>query len=147
MDTDGKTAAAAATEETFTHTELLLEQEKIKLEHERILLEHERLDIARERLGADASGRTAIKLSTVVLLSIICTLIGGILGALSASTQLYHYNTARMQNMVQTLRTTVPDAVAVVTNEIAASENELPGWLKAMKPKGAYSGVSLVVIQ
>jgi hypothetical protein len=143
MDTDGKTA----TEETLTHTELLLAQEKLKLEHERILLERERLDLAREHLGADANGRTAVKLSTVVLLSIIFTLVGGILGALSASTQLFRYNTERMQSMVQTLRTTAPDAAAVVTNEIAVAESELPGWLKVMKPKGAYSGVSLVLIQ
>ena len=48
---------------------------------------------------------------------------------------------------MQTLATASPEALGVVTNTAGTAASEMPGWLKAMKPKGAYAGISLVVIQ
>ena len=149
MDTDEKTTP----EETLTRTELQIEQEKLKLERERILLERERLEAARERmtaqggLYADQNGRLTVKLSTLILVSIIFMLAGGILGALSTSTHLDRRNTARLQEVMQTLASATPERAAETTNETASAEATLPPWLKVMTPKTAFSGVSVLVIQ
>ena len=94
MDVIGNLPLEPATgDEALSRTELQIEQEKLKLERERILLERERLESVRERVQAqeglhtDQNGRLAVKLSTLILVSIICTLVGGILGALSTSTR------------------------------------------------------------
>ncbi len=85
--TDSLPLEPATGDEALSRTELQIEQEKLKLERERILLERERLESARQRVQAqeglhtDQNGRLAVKLSTLILVSIICTLVGGILGA------------------------------------------------------------------
>ncbi|HQL50266.1 MAG: hypothetical protein PHN34_01225 [Kiritimatiellae bacterium] len=143
----------ATNDEALSRTELQIEQEKLKLERERILLERERLESVRERVQAqeglhtDQNGRLAVKLSTLILVSIICTLVGGILGALSTSTHLDRRNTARLQEVMQTLAASATDAFEVTTNTADTAGSEMPAWLKAMKPKGAHAGISLVVIQ
>ena len=140
-------------DETLSRTELQIEQEKLKLERERILLERERLEAARDRIKAqenlrtDKNGKLSVTLSTLILVSIICTLTGGILGAFSTSSHLDRRNTARLQEVMQTLAATSSESISITTNENGNASSEMPGWLKSMKPKGAHSGISLVVIQ
>ncbi len=142
-----------APEETFSRIELQIEQEKLKLERERILLERERLESARERikaqegLHADKNGKLAVSLSNLILVSIICTLTGGILGAFSASTHLNRRSAARLQEVMQTLASASPEGLGITTNQAQSAKSDLPAWLKAMQPKGAHAGISLVVIQ
>lgn len=142
-----------AAEEAMSRTELQIEQEKLRLERERILLERERLEAARERikvqegLHTDGNGKLSVTLSTLILVSIICTLVGGILGAFSTSTHLDRRNTARLQEVMQTLASASPESVGVATNEAGAASADMPAWLRAMKPRGAHAGISLVVIQ
>ena len=143
----------AATDETLSRTELQIEQEKLKLERERILLERERLEAVSERVKAqetirtDKNGKLSVTLSTLILVSIICTLVGGILGAFSTSTHLDRRNTARLQEVMQTLASASPASLGVTTNADESAAAEMPAWLKTMKPKGAHAGISLVVIQ
>ena len=143
----------AAADETLSRTELQIEQEKLKLERERILLERERLEAVRERVAAseglhtDKDGKLSVTLSTLILVSIICTLAGGILGAFSTSSRLDRRNAARLQEVMQTLAAVSPESVGVATNEGATVSSDMPAWLKAMKPKGSHAGISLVVIQ
>jgi len=143
----------AAADETLSRTELQIEQEKLKLERERILLERERLEAVSERVKAqeefrtDKNGKLSVTLSTLILVSIICTLAGGILGAFSTSVRLDRRNTARLQEVMQTLASSSPESIGVTTNESGTAAKEMPAWLKAMKPKGAHAGISLVVIQ
>ncbi len=140
-------------EETLSRTELQIEQEKLKLERERILLERERLESMRDRvkvqesIHADKNGKLSVTLSTLTLVSIICLLVGGILGAFSTSARLDRRNTARLQEVMQTLATASPESVGISTNESTSANAEMPSWLKAMKPKGSHTGISLVVIQ
>ncbi len=140
-------------EEALSRTELQIEQEKLKLERERILLERERLEATRDRLRSeqglqtDKQGRLSVALSTLALVSLVCLLLGGILGAFSTSMQLDRRNTARLQEVMQTLASASPESLGVVTNESGTVTSELPAWLKAVKPKGTHSGISLVVIQ
>ena len=149
----GGIADSPVAEEALSRTELQIEQEKLKLERERILLERERLESVRDRVKAeqglrtDKNGKLSVTLSTLTLVSIICLLVGGILGAFSTSTHLDRRNTARLQEVMQTLATASPEAVGVVTNTSGEVTKEMPAWLKAMKPKGAHAGISLVVIQ
>lgn len=151
-ETGGKAETAVA-EETLSRTELQIEQEKLKLERERILLERERLEAVRDRVRAeqslrtDKNGKLSVALSTLALVSIICLLLGGILGAFSTSMHLDRRNSARLQEVMQTLATASPETLGVVTNTAGTVSSEMPAWLKAMKPKGAYAGISLVVIQ
>ena len=146
MSTENQTPAA---EESFSRIELQIEQEKLKLERERILLEQERLAAMRERLQTTSqNGKLSINLSTLTLVSIICTLVGGILGAFSTSLHLDRRSTVRMQEVMQTLAATSPDALTVTavedgTNTVA----EMPDWLKDRKPVGRFSGIKLLVIQ
>ena len=142
-----------AADETLSRTELQIEQEKLKLERERILLERERLEAVRDRITAqeglrtDKDGKLSVTLSTLILVSIICTLTGGILGAFSTSTHLDRRNTARLQEVMQTLAAASPESIGITTNGGSSAASEMPAWLKAMKPKGAHAGISLVVIQ
>ena len=153
MDQALDDATAPAAEETLSRTELQIEQEKLKLERERILLERERLEAVRDRvkahegLRADGTGKLSVTLSTLILVSIICTLVGGILGAFSTSLQVDRRSAARLQEVMQTLAAASPEAGGVVSNAEASASAEMPAWLKAMKPKGAHAGISLVVIQ
>lgn len=153
MAETGSTAETGAAEEALSRTELQIEQEKLKLERERILLERERLEAVRDRVRAeqglrtDGKGRLAVPLSTLAMLSIICLLVGGILGAFSTSLHVDRRNTARLQEVMQTLATASPESIGVMTNANHAASAELPSWLKAMKPKGTHAGISLVVIQ
>lgn len=150
--TGGKADSPAA-EETLSRTELLIEQEKLKLERERILLERERLEAVRDRvkmehgMRTDKNGKLSVALSTLTLVSIICLLLGGILGAFSTSMHLDRRNSARLQEVMQTLATASPESLGGGTNTSGQAVSEMPSWLKAMKPKGAYAGISLVVIQ
>lgn len=136
----------------LSQTELQLEQEKIKLERERLALERERLEASRERLEkshgltADSSGKLTVPLSTLILVSIIFTLLGGILGALSTSTHLARRNTHRLQEVMQSLAVASVEDEAT-TNGVDAAHSTLPPWLKVMTPQRAYSGVSVLVVQ
>ena len=140
---------APAAEESFSRIELQIEQEKLKLERERILLEQERLAAMRDRMqSAAGNGGQRITLSTLTLISIICTLVGGILGAFSTSLHLDRRSTVRMQEVMQTLAATSPEeltvtAVADGTNTVS----EMPEWLRNRKPVGKFSGIKLLVIQ
>ena len=146
-------ADAKASEETLSRTELQIEQEKLKLERERILLERERLESARDRakmesgLRIDRDGKPSVTLSTLALVSIICLLAGGILGAFSTSLQRDRRSAARLQEVMQTLASASPEGVGGATNGIASAAADMPSWLKAMKPRDAHAGISLVVIQ
>ncbi|MEI7902587.1 MAG: hypothetical protein WCK89_20245 [bacterium] len=139
--------------EALSRTELQIEHEKLKLERERILLERERLESMRDRMKVeesihtDTTGKLSVTLSTVTLVSIICLLVGGILGAVSTSTHLDRRNAARLQEVMQTLATASPESIGVMTNESTSVTAAMPSWLKAMKPKGSHTGISLVVIQ
>lgn len=136
-------------EEGFSRAELQIEHEKLKLERERILLERERLEDARARVRSESSilgpgGRTAFSLSTVALVSIICLLVGGMLGALTSTVRRDY----RLQKVMRTLAENTPaeEGVASETNEASQASSGLPPWLRSMKPKSAYSEISLVVI-
>ena len=137
------------TDEGLSRIELQIEQEKLKLERERILLEQERLSAMRDRMQTAAgNGNQRITLSTLTLVSIICTLVGGILGAFSTSMHLDRRSTARMQEMVQTLAATSPESLALATVEEGTNTvSSLPDWLKDRKPRGGFSGIKLLVIQ
>lgn len=149
-----ETLETAASDDAMSRTELQIEQEKLKLERERILLERARLENLSDRVSAqknflqtDPNGKLSVTLSTLILVSIICLLAGGILGAFSTSAHLDRRNTARLQEVMHTLASVSPDALDAVTNGSHSVTNELPAWLKAMKPQGAHAGISLVVIQ
>jgi hypothetical protein len=152
------------TEEGFSRIELRLEQEKLKLEHERIALERERLDAARERMN-DASdvqvtrdGQVSVRLSTVALSSIICLLVGGILGAVSTSVQHDRRGAARLKEALQALNIVEAEQVPAEplpaigpTNVVAAVEfpsvfQSRPMRVRTIRGKGD-SGVSLIVVQ
>ena len=153
MQTEDNKISGIAPDETLSRIELQIEQEKLKLERERILLERERLESTRERVRAqeglrtDKNGKLSVSLSTLIMASIICTLSGGILGAFSASTHLNRRSTARLQEVMQTLAAATPERIGVATNQAGAASAELPSWLRAVQPKDAHAGISLVVIQ
>ncbi len=147
----GAADGARDEDEALSRTELQIEHEKLKLERERILLERDRLEAVRERarleggvrVGAD--GRAAVPLSTLALVSLVCLLVGGMLGSLTSSI----HRDFRLQRVMRTLAENAPEAGAGTggTNGTEVAAGELPPWLRTMKPKGAYSGISLVVIQ
>lgn len=149
----GASDESKSDEETLSRTDLQIEQEKLKLERERILLERERLEAMRdrvrveERIHTDKTGKLSVTVSTLTLVSIICLLVGGILGAVSTSTHLDRRNAARLQEVMQTFATASPESIAIATNESASASSEMPSWLKAIKPKSSHAGISLVVIQ
>ncbi|MBP5321083.1 MAG: hypothetical protein J6334_08845 [Kiritimatiellae bacterium] len=141
-------------DDELSKTEIQLEQEKLRLERERILLEQERLATARERLESQAQmmrstagGKPAVSVSTTILISIICTLLGGILGAVSSSLHQNYQKNAKLQQVMDTLATVTPEEMESATNSVPAEGGAVPTWLKTMKPRGAHSGISLVVIQ
>jgi hypothetical protein len=151
------------TEEGFSRIELRLEQEKLKLEHERLALERERLDAARERLNGatgvevNRDGQVSVRLSTVALSSIICLLVGGILGAVSMSIQHDRRGTARLKEALQVLNDVEAEQVVespvkpATTNAVAAVEfpsvfQSRPMRVRTIRGKNE-SGVSLIVVQ
>lgn len=140
-------------EEVLSRTELQIEQEKLKLERERILLERERLEAVRDRakmetgFRADRDGKPSVTLSTLTLVSIICVLVGGILGAFSMSLQRDRRSAARLQEVMKTLAVNSPSEIVDGTQTNATTVTEMPAWLKTMKPKDVHAGISLVVIQ
>ena len=140
---------STAPDEGLSRIELQIEQEKLKLERERILLEQERLAAMRDRMqSAAGNGGQRITLSTLTLVSIICTLVGGILGAFSTSLHLDRRNTVRMQEVMQTLAATSPEALTITAVEDGTNTvSEMPEWLKNRKPTGKFSGIKLLVIQ
>lgn len=143
--------AVRGDEETLSRTELQIEHEKLKLERERILLERARLEDVRDRARAESGlragqdGKPSVNLSTLTLVSIICLLVGGILGAFSSSVQRDRRSAARLQEVMETLASTSSEGM--VTNGLATATGEMPAWLKTMKPRGEHAGISLVVIQ
>lgn len=142
-------------EESLTRAEMQIEQDKLRLERERLLLERERLEAAQARgqtrgtIFPDAHGRLRVKLSTVIMVAIICALTGGILGALSTSSHLDRRRKARLQEVMQSLASSAPKAesASTTTNESATTESKLPPWLQVMTPQKIHSGVSVLVIQ
>lgn len=144
-------ADVRTSDEALSRTEMQIEQEKLKLERERILLERERLEALRDRAKMESGllvggdGKPSVSLSTMALVSIICLLIGGILGAFSSSTQRDRRSAARLQEVMQTLAAASPEGMS--TNESVSAVAEMPPWLKTMKPRSAHAGISLVVIQ
>lgn len=150
---DGGDGDVRTAEETLSRTELKIEQEKLKLERERILLERDRLEAMRDRakiedgLHINQYGKQAVTLSTMTLISIICLLMGGILGAFSSSLQRDRRNSVRLHEVMQSLATASSEGGGSVTNGSVLGSSEMPAWLKTMKPKDAHAGISLVVIQ
>jgi len=160
-------------DEALSQMEWKIEQEKMKLERERIALERERLEAMRERVKAETAldGRMTMRMSSVALCSIICLLVGGIVGAFSMSvrhdqrTALQERNkAARVQEIVQSLsgdaavlETSVVLAPtppqAGVTNEVAVvaavapAATSKPLQVKTIRPKGTDSGISLIIVQ
>lgn len=138
-------------EETLSRTEMMIEQEKLKLERERMMLERERLEAVRERADAeknfrvDGNGKRAVAISSLVFTSIICLLMGGILGAFSTSFHINRSRTERVREVMASLSSVAPDMT--MTNQFAGGSTNMPAWLRAMKPKESHSGISLVVIQ
>jgi hypothetical protein len=150
----------------FSRIELKLEQEKLKIEHERLSLERERLEAARERMK-DASnvqvnreGQLSVRLSTVALSSIICLLVGGILGALSMSIQRDRQGAARLQEVMKSLKVVEEDTQIAETTPASSSTNAVaaltprptppprPARIRTIKAIGSgESGVSLIVVQ
>ena len=164
-----------AEDDVLSRMEWKIEQEKLKLERERITLERERLEAVRERVKAESElrvgqdGRMVLRLSTVAFCSIICLLVGGILGAFSMSVRHDQRTTAQersraafVQEMVQSLSSegaAVEEAVGAlappaegVTNvaRVAAAEaapSPRALQVKTIRPKGGESGISLIVVQ
>jgi len=154
-------------EEELSRSELKLEQEKLKLEHERVALERERLDAARERMKdakevhVSRDGQVSVRLSTVALSSIICLLVGGILGAFSMSIQYDRRRASRLQEVMQSLNVIEEEAQIAEVMSANASTNTVAtqsprptqaprsAWIRTVKSKGAGggSGVSLIVVQ
>jgi hypothetical protein len=148
-----------AEDENLSRVEMRIEQEKLRLERERILLEQERLQTLRQRvementLNLNQDGRRVVTLSTSILISIICLLFGGILGVWTTTLHRDQRGAQRLQEVMQSLNAV---AEAASTAEDAGDGNatnetdliQTPhSWLKVSKPKGAHSGISLVVIQ
>ena len=163
-------------DEALSRMEWKIEQEKMKLERERIALERERLEAMRERVKVETElrigqdGRMTMRMSSVALCSIICLLVGGIVGAFSMSvrhdqrTAIQERNkAARVQEIVQSLsgEAAVVEETAVVlaptlpqtgeTNEaaVAAAPVAPPKALqvRTVRPKGSDSGISLIIVQ
>ena len=159
-------------DEALSQMEWKLEQEKMKLERERIALERERLEAMRERVKAEAElrigqdGRMTVRMSSVALCSIICLLVGGIVGAFSMSVRhdqrmatQERNKVAHMQEIVQSLGAgaTLEETLVVIAPQAgeAADEGPIttvvpapkPLQVKTVRPKGTESGVSLIVIQ
>jgi len=138
-------------EREISKIEMKLEQEKMKLEHERILLERERLEAVRERVKMEADmrigrdGSLSVRLSSVVLSSIVCLLLGGILGALSMSIRQERRGSARLQEVMQSLGSA--DSFLSRTNALGELSADAPAWLRAIKAQGGGSGISLIVVQ
>ena len=137
-------------EEILSRTEMMIEQEKLKLERERMLLERERLEAVRERANAekslriDVSGKQVVTMTSVIFISIICLLTGGIMGAFSTSLQMNRSRAKRVREVMQSLSGVSSDVS--MTNHFA-NTNNVPSWVKAMKPQKSHSGISLVIIQ
>ena len=138
-------------EETLSRTEMMIEQEKLKLERERMLLERERLEAVRERANVekefriDNSGKQVVTFSSTVFISIICLLMGGILGAFSTSFHINRSRAERVREVMASLSSVAPGMT--MTNQYAGGSTNMPAWLRAMKPRESHSGISLVVIQ
>jgi hypothetical protein len=151
-------------EEELSRIELKLEQEKLKIEHERLALERERLESARERMNevskvqVNRDGQLSVRLSTVALSSIICLLVGGILGAFSMSIQHDRRGAARLQEVMRSLNaveeehvveapveSSETNAVAVVPPRPAPMVRPLVRTIRARGSSGD-SGVSLILI-
>jgi len=161
-----------ADDEALSRMEWKIEQEKMKLERERIALERERLEAMRERVKAETElrigqdGRMTIRVSSAALCSIICLLLGGIVGAFSMSLQHDQRRTARLQEVMQSLGAgaAVEQASIVLappTPDAGAMTNDVPAFahaaspapaakplqVKTVRPKGTDSGVSVIIVQ
>ena len=108
------------------------------------------LEAARERANAaknfqvDFRGKQVVTMTSVIFISIICLLTGGIMGAFSTSLQMNRSRAERVREVMQSF-SGVSSEVSM-TNHFANTTN-MPAWLRAMKPKESHSGISLVVIQ
>lgn len=153
MSGEKQTESAIVIDEKLTRTEIQIEQEKLKLEHERVTLARERLEAERARLDqremlhTDSHGRLTVSLSNMVLVSIICILAGGILGAITTSTHFNRRSSARLQEVMQTISSVQVAEISTESNEVAEASSKLPAWLRVVQPKSSHSGVSLLVIQ
>ena len=163
-----------ADDDVLSRMEWKIEQEKLKLERERIMLERERLEAVRERVKAEAElrvgqdGRLVLRLSSVAFSSIICLLVGGILGAFSMSVRHDQRTSAQersraafVQEMVQSLSSEAAGTEEVVeaaaapagdTNETRMAVSVPPPTpralqVKTIRSKGSESGISLIVVQ
>jgi hypothetical protein len=144
-------------EEMPSRVEWRIEQEKLKLERERIALERERLEAMRERVKVEQEGRTAVRLSSVVLSSIICLLVGGILGAFSMSVRQEQVRTQRVRDLAQSLgsgaEVVEETVVALAPPPTQTGESDeapppaKPLQVKTIRPQGSGSGISLIVVQ
>jgi len=157
-----------ADDEALSRMEWKIEQEKLKLERERIALERERLEAMRERVKAETElrigqdGRMTMRMSSVALCSVICLLVGGILGAFSISVRYDRRNAARLQEVMQSLGAgaTLEETSVVIAasppqtgeaDEEAASAPPVPAakplQVRTVRPKGSDSGISLIIVQ
>ena len=155
-------------DEALSRIEWKIEQEKLKLERERIALERERLEAMRERVKAETElrigqdGRMTMRMSSVALCSIICLLVGGILGAFSMSVRHDRNRTTRLQEVMQSLGAgAMVEETSVVlappppqpgeTNVVAVTTTPAPTakplQVKTVRPKGSDSGISLIIVQ
>lgn len=125
-----------------THTELLLEREKIQIERERLALERDRLAAERERSKADdiwrerAESGLRVPISTLVFMSIICLLVGGMSGILGTSYRQDLKQTARRQEFVQ--------ALSGQTNTM--TRGNVPLLLQSLRTQSGQSGGILLIL-
>ena len=134
-DKDVRTAATDGDESAVTRAELGIEREKIQIERERLALERERLAAERERWKTDDMLRSrgegrGIAVSTLVFVSVICVLLGG----LAVTLTLYHRQPSR------TLRETGLEAFMArgATNAATAGEPIVLRALDGSSGRGAY---------
>jgi hypothetical protein len=125
-----------------THTELLLEREKIQIERERLALERDRLAAERERSKVDdlwrerAESGVRVPVSTLVFVSIICLLVGGMTGVFGTAYRQDRRQVARRQEFVQ--------ALSGQTNAMSHGNGQL--LLQALRGQGTQGGGILLIL-
>lgn len=125
-----------------SHTELLLEREKIQIERERLALERDRLAAERERSKADAIWRERaesgmrVSVSTLIFVGIICLLVGGMSGVFGTTYRQDLRQNARRQEFVQ--------ALSGQTNNM--TRGNVPMLLHSLRGQGGQSGGILLIL-
>jgi hypothetical protein len=124
-----------------SHTELQLEREKIQIERERLALERDRLAAEREWNKAEHTWReraekgVRVSVGTLIFVSIICLLSGGMFGMMGTNYRQEKRQTARRQEYVQ--------ALTGKTNENSSARGTL--LLQSLQAQGGQGGILLIL--